>query len=42
MLLLNIAKLLSGGVADELCASRFKETKIGLGQMTKATEGGSW
>lgn len=27
MLLLNIAKLLSGGVADELCASRFKETK---------------
>lgn len=29
MLLLNIAKLLSGGVADELRASRFKETKMG-------------
>ena len=43
MLLLNIAELLSGGVADELCASRFKETKIGLGQMTKELQkGGSW
>lgn len=42
MLLLNIAELLSGGVADELCASRFKETKIGLGQMTKEPKGGDF